>query len=159
MTQAHFKTTAGNFSVRLFDNFAPETVKNFVELANGDKDCKINGQNKSGPFYDGLKFHRVIKDFMIQGGCPLGNGTGGPGYNFQDEFHPELKHDRPGLLSMANSGPNTNGSQFFITLVETPWLDNRHTIFGEITAGMDVINSIGETTTGQQDRPPRRYHY
>jgi peptidyl-prolyl cis-trans isomerase A (cyclophilin A) len=154
-TLARFTTSAGNFTVRLFDDKAPKTVANFVGLAEGTRewtDPKTR-QKVTRPFYDGLIFHRVIADFMIQGGCPMGNGMGGPGYQFADEFGPGLKHDRPGLLSMANAGPNTNGSQFFITLVPTPWLDNRHAIFGEVVEGMDVIGVIGTTKTGVQDRP------
>lgn len=153
MTHAVFKTSAGTFKARLFDDKTPNTVANFVGLAEGSKDYKVEGTDKTGPFYDGLNFHRVIKDFMIQGGCPLGTGTGDPGYRFEDEFHPELQHDKPGLFSMANAGPGTNGSQFFITLVPTPWLDNRHSIFGEIVEGMDIIEKIGITATGSMDRP------
>ena len=153
MTHAIFETSAGTFKARLFDDQAPNTVANFVGLTEGSKDYEVEGENKTGPFYNGLNFHRVIKDFMIQGGCPLGTGTGGPGYRFEDEFHPDLVHDKPGLLSMANAGPNTNGSQFFITLVPTPWLDNRHSIFGEVVEGMDVIEKIGVTATGPMDRP------
>ena len=152
---ALFETNKGNFKVLLFADKAPKTVDNFVQLAKGTKefmDPKSN-QPVSKPFYDGLNFHRVIKDFMIQGGCPLGTGTGGPGYRFQDEFHPELKHNKPGLLSMANAGPNTNGSQFFITVVPTPWLDNRHTIFGEVVEGYNVVDEISKTKVGAMDRP------
>lgn len=145
---AVFKTNMGDFEVELFAKECPETVWNFVNLAEGRQDT-----NKKGPFYDGLVFHRVIANFMIQGGCPEGSGRGGPGYRFQDEFRPELRHNGPGVLSMANAGPNTNGSQFFITLVPTPHLDGRHTVFGKITKGMDVVNKIGVTATGPGDRP------
>jgi len=152
---ARFATSAGTFVVRLFEQETPNTVANFVGLAEGTKAWKdpVTGESRTAPFYNGLVFHRVIADFMIQGGCPLGNGTGGPGYKFGDEFSPALKHATPGILSMANAGPNTNGSQFFITLVPTPWLDNRHSVFGEVVDGMDVINTIGTTKTGRQDRP------
>ena len=128
---ATFKTEAGDFAVELFADKAPKTVNNFVFLA------------RDG-FYDGVTFHRVIADFMIQTGCPKGTGTGGPGYSFPDEFHKELKHDRPGILSMANSGPGTNGSQFFITHGPTPHLDNKHTVFGKVTKGLDVVLAIPE---------------
>jgi peptidyl-prolyl cis-trans isomerase A (cyclophilin A) len=154
-TFANFKTSEGDFKVRLFDDKAPKTVANFVGLAEGTKeftDPKTR-QKTTRPFYDGLIFHRVIDGFMIQGGCPLANGTGDPGYRFADEFGPGLRHDREGLLSMANSGPNTNGSQFFITLAPTPWLDNKHAIFGEVVEGLDVVRRIGKTRTGAQDRP------
>jgi len=152
---ARFATSAGTFVVRLFEKETPKTVANFVGLADGSKAWKdpVTGQSRTAPFYNGLVFHRVIADFMIQGGCPLGNGTGGPGYKFEDEFVPGLKHDKAGILSMANAGPNTNGSQFFITLVPTPWLDNRHSVFGAVVEGMDVITAIGTTKTGRQDRP------
>jgi peptidyl-prolyl cis-trans isomerase A (cyclophilin A) len=152
---ATFKTSEGDFKVRLFDDKAPKTVANFVELAEGTKeftDPKTREKVKR-PFYNGLIFHRVIEGFMLQGGCPMGTGMGGPGYQFADEFGPGLKHDRPGLLSMANAGPNTNGSQFFVTLVPTPWLDNKHAIFGEVVEGMDVVQKIGRTETGRNDRP------
>ncbi len=152
---AQFETNKGTFKVKLFNDKAPKTVENFVSLAEGTKEFTDPKTNKPAkkPFYDGLAFHRIIKDFMIQGGCPLGTGTGGPGYRFEDEFHPELKHSKPGLLSMANAGPNTNGSQFFITTVPTPWLDNRHTIFGEISEGYDIVDMIGKAKTGPMDRP------
>jgi peptidyl-prolyl cis-trans isomerase A (cyclophilin A) len=154
-THAIFNTSEGTFKIRLYDDKAPNTVANFVGLAEGTKEWTDprSGQKAKRPFYDGLIFHRVIADFMLQGGCPLGNGRGGPGYQFGDEFGPGLKHDRPGLLSMANAGPNTNGSQFFVTLVPTPWLDNKHAIFGEVVEGMDVVDKIGKTQTGPQDRP------
>jgi peptidyl-prolyl cis-trans isomerase A (cyclophilin A) len=139
-----FHTSAGVLAGRLYEKEAPKTVANFVGLATGQSawaDPKTGGEVKR-PFYDGLAFHRVIPEFMIQGGCPLGTGTGGPGYRFADELHPSLKHDRGGLLSMANAGPGTNGSQFFITEVPTPWLDGKHAIFGEITEGKDLIGKI-----------------
>ncbi len=156
-TFATFNTSEGDFKVRLLDDKAPNTVANFTGLAEGTKewtDPKTR-QKVKRPFYDGLIFHRVIDGFMLQGGCPMGNGMGGPGYQFADEFGPGLRHDRPGLLSMANSGPNTNGSQFFVTLVPTPWLDNKHAIFGEVVEGMDVVQKIGKTQTGPNDRPAR----
>ena len=127
--KATIKTNKGTIKLDLYDDKVPKTVENFETLA------------KKG-FYDGLKFHRVIPDFMIQTGCPKGTGTGDAGYKFKDEFHKDLKHDGPGILSMANAGPNTNGSQFFITHVETPWLDGKHSVFGKVTDGMDVVNSI-----------------
>ncbi len=137
---AKFNTTKGEILVQLHFDKTPGTVGNFVALAEGNME---NSQKPQGtPYYDGLKFHRVIQDFMIQGGCPLGTGTGDPGYKFDDEFHPDLKHDKPGVLSMANSGPATNGSQFFITHVETPWLDGKHTVFGNVVEGQDVVDSI-----------------
>ncbi|QEG43637.1 putative peptidyl-prolyl cis-trans isomerase [Roseimaritima ulvae] len=129
MKVATFDTERGNIRIELHEDKTPKTVANFVKLVE-DK------------FYDGLTFHRVIPDFMVQGGCPQGTGTGGPGYKFEDEFHPDLKHDGPGVLSMANSGPNSNGSQFFITHVETPWLDNKHSVFGRVLEGQDVVDSI-----------------
>ncbi|MCA1559847.1 MAG: peptidylprolyl isomerase [Acidobacteria bacterium] len=152
---AHFDTTEGSFTVRLFDKEAPKTVENFVGLAEGTKEWKdpATGQPRKSPFYDGIIFHRVINGFMIQGGDPLGQGTGGPGYKFGDEFHPSRRHERAGILSMANAGPNTNGSQFFITLGSTPHLDNRHSVFGEVVKGLDVVQRIGNVPTGRQDRP------
>jgi peptidyl-prolyl cis-trans isomerase A (cyclophilin A) len=152
---AQFQTTEGNFTIRLFDAEAPNTVANFVGLAEGTKEWTDPRTNKkvTQPYYDGIIFHRVIDGFMIQGGDPLGQGIGGPGYNFADEFHPSLRHNKPGILSMANRGPNTNGGQFFITLGPTPHLDNRHSVFGEVVEGMDVVSRIGRTPTGPGDRP------
>jgi peptidyl-prolyl cis-trans isomerase A (cyclophilin A) len=154
-TYAHFLTNQGQFVVRLYDDVAPKTVANFVGLAEGTKEWKDPVTNKpvKRPFYDGLTFHRVIDGFMIQGGCPLGTGTGGPGYRFEDEFAPSARHGRAGILSMANAGPGTNGSQFFITLGATPHLDNRHSVFGEVVEGLDVVKAIGRVKTGPQDRP------
>lgn len=154
-TYARFVTTDGNFTVRLFDQEAPRTVENFVGLAEGTKqwsDPRTN-QKVQRPYYDGTIFHRVIDGFMIQGGDPLGQGIGGPGYNFADEFHPKLRHNKAGIMSMANRGPNTNGGQFFITLAPTPHLDDRHAVFGEVVEGMDVVSKIGRTQTGDRDRP------
>jgi peptidyl-prolyl cis-trans isomerase A (cyclophilin A) len=151
---AQFTTTAGNFTIRLFDEEAPQTVANFVGLAEGTKewtDPRTNERVKQ-PYYDGVIFHRVIDGFMIQGGDPLGQGIGGPGYTFPDEFHPNLRHNKAGILSMANRGPNTNGGQFFITLGPTPHLDDRHSVFGEVVEGMDVVRAIGRTPT-DRDRP------
>ena len=153
---AIFETNKGNFKVKFFNDKAPKTVENFVGLAEGTKEWTDpkTGEKVKKPFYDGLTFHRVIKNFMIQGGCPLGTGTGGPGYRFEDEFPAGApKHDKPGILSMANVGPNTNGSQFFVTTVPTPWLDGRHTVFGEVVEGMDVVHSIENSKTGPMDRP------
>jgi len=152
---ARVVTTEGNFTIRLFDQEAPRTVENFVGLAEGTKqwsDPRTN-QKVQQPYYNGTIFHRVISGFMIQGGDPLGQGIGGPGYNFADEFHPKLRHNKAGILSMANRGPNTNGGQFFITLAPTPHLDDRHAVFGEVVDGMDVISKIGKTPTGDRDRP------
>ena len=152
---ADFVTTEGNFTIRLFDKETPNTVANFVGLAEGTKewtDPRTN-QKSQQPYYDGLIFHRVIDGFMIQGGDPLGEGYGGPGYQFGDEFHPSLRHTKAGLLSMANAGPGTNGSQFFVTLGPTPHLDNKHTIFGEVTEGMDVVKQIGSTKVDRRDKP------
>jgi cyclophilin family peptidyl-prolyl cis-trans isomerase len=144
---AAFDTTEGKFKIKLFADKAPNTVNNFVSLADGSKTGK--------PFYDGTIFHRVIPDFMIQGGCPEGSGRGGPGYKFADEFHPSLKHNKVGLLSMANAGPGTNGSQFFVTVAPTPHLDNHHTIFGEVTEGYDVVEKISRVPRGPGDRPKK----
>lgn len=137
---ATFDTTAGTFKVELFEDKAPITTRNFIDLV------------EKG-FYNGTIFHRVIDGFMIQGGDPQGTGRGGPGYTIKDEFHKDLKHGGPGMLSMANAGPNTGGSQFFVTLAATPWLDNKHAIFGQVTEGMDVVKKIGSTKTGMADRP------
>ena len=134
------ETNQGTITAEMFMDVAPKTAGNFIDLA------------KKG-YYDGLVFHRVIKDFMIQGGCPKGTGTGGPGYQIPDEFAPGLAHDGPGIFSMANAGPNTGGSQFFITLVPTPWLDRKHAIFGKVVGGMDVVDAIGKARTGPGDRP------
>lgn len=137
---AVFDTSMGIFKIELFEDKAPKTTKNFIDLANKG-------------FYNGVIFHRVIDGFMIQGGDPTGTGMGGPGYNIPDEFSPDLKHSGPGILSMANAGPNTGGSQFFITLAATPWLDNHHAVFGKVIEGMDVVKAIGKVKTGPQDRP------
>lgn len=152
---ARMKTNRGEIILKLEEEKTPETVKNFVGLATGTKEYvdPRNGQKSTEPFFDGTVFHRVIKNFMIQGGDRLGQGTGGPGYRFKDEFHPSLKHEGPGVLSMANAGPGTNGSQFFITLVPTPWLDGKHSVFGKVVKGMEVVTAIGNTATGQMDRP------
>lgn len=138
--KAVIETDKGVINLMLHDDLTPLTVANFVNLAQRG-------------YYDGLKFHRVINDFMVQGGCPRGTGTGGPGYNFADEFHPSLRHTKAGILSMANRGPNTNGGQFFITLGPTPHLDDRHSIFGEVEEGLDVVRKIGSTRTDARDRP------
>jgi peptidyl-prolyl cis-trans isomerase A (cyclophilin A) len=154
-TYAKFVTTEGNFTIRLFEQEAPRTVENFVGLAEGSKEWSDPRTNQKvrKPYYDGTIFHRVIDGFMIQGGDPLGQGIGGPGYNFADEFHPKVRHNKAGIMSMANRGPNTNGGQFFITLAPTPHLDDRHTVFGEVVDGMDIISKIGRTKTGDRDRP------
>ena len=154
-TYAIFETSQGNIVVRLYEKEAPKTVANFVGLAEGTKEFtnEKTGKKEKRPFYDGLIFHRVIPQFMIQGGCPHGSGMGGPGYKFADEFHPSLQHSKAGFLSMANAGPNTNGSQFFITVAATPWLDNRHTIFGEVVEGQDVANKISNVPRDSGDRP------
>ena len=145
---AVFETNQGTFEAELYARECPETVWNFINLAEGRQET-----DRGGNFYDGLIFHRVIAGFVIQGGCPSGTGTGGPGYRFGDEFDSSLRHNSEGILSMANAGPGTNGSQFFITLGPTPHLDNNHSVFGKVTAGMDVVQKIGSTQTGPGDRP------
>ena len=152
---ATLRTSQGTIVVRLFPDHAPKTVANSVGLAEGSKEyTQPNAQGtNSGPFYDGSIFHRVISGFMIQGGDPTGTGRGGPGFQFEDEFHPELRFDRPYLLAMANAGPGTNGSQFFITTVPTPWLTGKHTIFGEVIGGADVVDNISRVQTVPGDRP------
>ena len=155
--QATLHTNHGDITLNLFDEQAPKTVANFTGLADGTKEYRDpeTGATTTGKFYDGLTFHRVIDGFMIQGGCPLGTGTGDPGYKFGDEFHPDLSFNRPYLLAMANAGPGTNGSQFFITVGPTPHLNFRHTIFGEVAdqAGRDVVDAIAKVRTGFGDRP------
>ncbi len=154
---ATLHTNHGDVVIELFEDQAPKTVANFVGLANGTQEYidPDSGAPTTGNFYDGLTFHRVIDGFMIQGGCPQGSGRGGPGYTFADEFHPDLRFDRPYLLAMANAGPGTNGSQFFVTVVPTPHLNRRHTIFGEVTdeASQKVIDEIAQVRTGYGDRP------
>ena len=152
---ATFVTTEGTFTIKLYDQDAPKTVANFVGLAEGSKEWTDprTGKKVKTPYYDGIVFHRIIDGFMIQGGDPLGQGTGGPGYNFDDEFSPKVRHSKEGILSMANRGPNTNGGQFFITLAPTPWLDNRHSVFGEVVEGMDVVRKMGKVPVGAADRP------
>ncbi|MEM1348407.1 MAG: peptidylprolyl isomerase [Myxococcota bacterium] len=153
--RATLHTNHGDIVVRLFDKRAPNTVANFVGLATGQRAFidQNTFEEAKRPYYDGLIFHRVIPGFMIQGGCPIGRGTGGPGYNFADEFHPELRHSKAGILSMANAGPNTNGSQFFVTVGPTPHLDNRHSVFGEVVEGMDVATKISNAPRDQRDKP------
>ncbi len=152
---AHFTTSEGAFTARLFEEEAPRTVANFAGLADGSIEWQdpVTRQPIRRPFYDGLIFHRVIDGFVIQGGCPMGNGMGGPGFKFEDEFHPSRRHTKSGILSMANAGPGTNGSQFFVTLGPTPHLDDRHSVFGEVISGMDVVSRIGHVPTGRGDRP------
>ncbi len=145
---AVFETNLGTFEAELYAKECPETVWNFINLAEGRQET-----DKDANFYDGLIFHRVIEGFMIQGGCPSGTGTGGPGYQFADEFDSSLRHDSEGVFSMANAGPGTNGSQFFVTLAPTPHLDDRHTVFGKVTKGMEVVKKIGAVKTGPGDRP------
>jgi peptidyl-prolyl cis-trans isomerase A (cyclophilin A) len=152
---ATLRTNQGDIVLRLFPDHAPKTVRNFVELAEGSRDWTDprTSRPSSGKLYDGTIFHRVIPGFMIQGGDPLGTGTGGPGYKFGDEFHPDLTFNRPYLLAMANAGPGTNGSQFFITTVPTPWLTGKHTIFGEVLEGSDIVDKISNVRTNSSDRP------
>jgi peptidyl-prolyl cis-trans isomerase A (cyclophilin A) len=154
-TYAIFETSQGDIVIRLLEKEAPNTVGNFVGLAEGSKEFtnERTGKKEKRPFYDGLVFHRVIPQFMIQGGCPEGTGRGGPGYKFADEFQSGLKHTKAGKLSMANAGPGTNGSQFFITVAATPWLDNKHTIFGEVVEGQDVADKISNLPRDGNDRP------
>jgi len=150
-------TTLGDIKIKLFDRRAPRTVNNFIELATGQKNWTnpATGEIMKKPLYDDLKFHRVIEEFVIQTGDPSGTGREGPGYTFDDEFHDDLNHDRPGVVSMANNGPNTNGSQFFITLGEHPHLNGHHTVFGQVIDGMNVVNRIGNVETDENDRPTR----
>ncbi|WP_432028427.1 peptidylprolyl isomerase [Streptomyces sp. 1222.5] len=154
---ATLKTDHGDIVVRLFPNHTPVTVRNFVELAQGEREWTHpgTGEKTTKPLYDGTTFHRVISGFMIQGGDPLGSGIGGPGYKFEDEFHPDLSFNKPYLLAMANAGPGTNGSQFFITLAPTTWLNRKHTIFGEVAdpASQKVVDAIAGLPTGRNDRP------
>ena len=156
-TYAIFETSQGNIVVKLFEKEAPKTVENFIGLAEGTKEFtdENTGKKVKKNFYDGLIFHRVIPQFMIQGGCPQGSGRGGPGYRFADEFHSSLNHSQAGKLSMANAGPGTNGSQFFITVAPTPWLDNKHTVFGEVVDGMDTLKKLeaAGSPSGQPSEP------
>ncbi len=153
--RATLRTTMGDATVEFFPERVPVTVGNFVGLATGEKEWEDleTGETRTDPLYENVPFHRVIDDFMIQGGDPTGTGRGGPGYTFDDEFHPELKHDRAGVLSMANRGPDTNGSQFFITLGPQPHLDGRHAVFGRVVAGMGVVREIGAVPTDENDQP------
>lgn len=153
---ADFQTTLGTFRVQLFVDRAPQTVTNFIQLAEGTVAWKnpLTGKDETRPYYDGLLFHRVIDGFMLQGGCPKGDGTGGPGWKFGDEFHATLRHSKPGMLSMANAGPGTNGSQFFVTVAPTPHLDGKHSVFGEVVSGMDVVNTIAKVRVDRQSNRP-----
>ena len=153
--RATIATNHGDIVIKLFEDKAPKTVANFVGLATGQRAYTDSDtfEDETGNYYDGLIFHRVIEGFMLQGGDPTGTGRGGPGYKFADEFHPDLRHDKPGTLSMANAGPDTNGSQFFITLGPTPHLNDKHAVFGRVIEGMDVVQHIGQVDTGAQDRP------
>lgn len=153
MTDATLHTNRGDIEIELYDERAPNTVENFVGLATGEQEWEDGGETVEKPLYDDVAFHRVIEGFMIQGGDPDESGRGGPGYTFDDEFHDDLRHDSAGTLSMANSGPNTNGSQFFITLDAQPHLDDRHAVFGDVTDGMDVVEEIGTVSTDANDQP------
>jgi peptidyl-prolyl cis-trans isomerase A (cyclophilin A) len=153
MTDATLHTNRGDIEIELYDERAPNTVENFVGLATGEKEWEDGGETIEEPLYDDVAFHRIIEGFMIQGGDPDESGRGGPGYTFDDEFHDDLRHDSAGTLSMANSGPNTNGSQFFITLDAQPHLDDRHAVFGDVTDGMDVVEEIGTVSTDANDQP------
>lgn len=153
MTDATLHTNRGDIEIELYDERAPRTVENFVGLATGEQEWEDNGETVEKPLYDDVAFHRIIEGFMIQGGDPDESGRGGPGYTFDDEFHDELRHDSAGTLSMANSGPDTNGSQFFITLDAQPHLDDRHAVFGDVTDGMDVVREIGSVPTDANDQP------
>ncbi len=155
MIPATLHTNHGDVSVELYDERAPRTVANFVGLATGERpwDDPQTDERRTDPLYDDVAFHRVIAEFMLQGGDPTETGRGGPGYEFEDEFHPELRHDGPGVLSMANSGPDTNGSQFFVTLDAQPHLDDKHAVFGRVTEGMDVVEAIGSLPTDRDDAP------
>ncbi len=157
---ATLHTSEGDIEIELFDERVPKTVENFVELATGEKEWEHpeSGETMDKPLYDEVEFHRIIDDFMIQTGDPTGTGRGGPGYTFDDEFHPDLRHDEPGKVSMANRGPDTNGSQFFITLGAQPHLDDKHAVFGEVTDGMDVVEKIGNASTDMHDRPTTPIH-
>jgi len=157
---ATLRTSKGDIEIELFDERAPRTVENFVGLATGDREWEHpeTGETVEEPLYDDVLVHRVIEGFMIQTGDPTGTGRGGPGYTFDDEFHPELRHDGPGVVSMANSGPDTNGSQFFITLDAQPHLDDRHAVFGQVTDGMDVVEEIGAVDTDGNDKPTTPVH-
>jgi len=145
---AVFETNMGTFEAELYAKECPETVWNFINLAEGRQETA-----RGGNYFDGLSFHRIIDGFVIQGGCPFGNGTGGPGYRFKDEFDASLRHESEGILSMANAGPGTNGSQFFVTLAATPHLDDRHSVFGKVIEGLEVVQKIGKVKTGPMDKP------